>query len=886
MAPAQIPKDFEAAARAFDSANFPEAERLVRAALTRSPDDTYGLNLLAATLDRQEKYKEAEHVYWRALGRGRSATLLNNVGNHYRAIGQRGQARKYYQETVRLEPRHSNANYQLAALDVEDRRHFEALAHLRMLPGAEQQQPAVLLLKGRAQFQSGQPEAARQTLAPLEAALETNSSVAFSLGVAYYQEKLYADAVRAFEAALRQAPGNFDILYNLGLAYEHQGQKGRAAEVLEGALRVNSRSADATYHLAAVMAELGHDEAATDLIIRAREMAPERPELSLLLAHECVKQEFWFDAAEAYESYLRLRPDDWEAQRELAFLYGEVKYFERALPHLDRYIAARPKDAEGYYLRGLILWHLKRSEAASEAFRRALKLNPRLAEAWSRLGEIAREKNDLNEAARNYRKALEIQSNEPNALYGLGQVLNVGGDYREAVPLFEKAIEMRQDEPAPHYQLSLAYRHLGDQPRAQAELEKFQELGQKSSERKYFRTGLVAYLKEGMKLSDSERRARELQYLERAAAIKTGDEGIRARLLDAYLASGKKEKADKTIRQWLGRDPDGRAALKVGEVLARHGDYEGAITYLNQAAERDPRSSAAYMDLADAQFHLGRYNEALKLLAPLTPPRELAVDYHLLEAAILDKLQRFDGALAAYQEAIRAEPRQESPYMELGLFFVAHQAYDAALENFRAAERILPKSLKLALAEAIVLNLAGQREESFTKLRAIEGRWPEQDLPYILAGISAYTTYRFEDSRREFEKAAALGSSNPLTYYYLALLESESAQSNLNEALRWAELAVGGDPTFAQAHFLLGKLHKRMGRIQEARQSLEAAVRLQPNLAEAHYLLSRVYAELGDPARADAETRESVRWHREVHQVSPEKESMLRLFVQVEPARR
>ncbi len=271
-----------------------------------------------------------------------------------------------------------------------------------------------------------------------------------------------------------------------------------------------------------------------------------------------MKQEFWFEAAEAYENYLHLRPEDWDTRKELAYIYGQVKYFERALPHLDRYVVARPQDPEGFYLRGLIAWHMKRSPAAAEDFRHALTLNPHLAEAWSRLAETAREKNDLDEAARFYRKALEIQPNEANALYGLGQVLNTREEYREAVPLLQKAIEVRGDEPAPHYQLSIAYRHLGQEDQAREELEKFQQLRKTSEQRKYFRTGLIAYLREGMKLSDGERQARQLEYLERAAAIKSGNATIRERLVDAYLDAGKKDRAEQAIREWVTTDTNKR----------------------------------------------------------------------------------------------------------------------------------------------------------------------------------------------------------------------------------------------------------------------------------------------------------------------------------------
>lgn len=878
----QTPKDFAAAAAAFEAGNFAEAERLVREGLSHHPRDVSGLNLLAVALDGQKKYSEAEAVYKLALNQGSDATLLNNLANHYLATGRKDKARSYYEQALRRDPHHSNALCQLARFELEDHRPSEALARLRLLPEAERRKPAALLLLAQALFESGQAKAARQFLTPLEASRDTDLSVAFSLGVLYYREKLYAESIRAFEAALHQSPGDFDILYNLGLAYNQGGEKDRAAEVLERAVRVNTNSADALYRLAVVMDELGRDETASALLIRAREAAPDRPELSLLLARECSKQEFWLDASEAYQAYLRAKPEDWNVRWELALVYGRLRDFENALSQMDRYVAARPKDAKGFYLRGLIAWHLKRSAAAAKDFRHAIELNPRQAESWSRLGEIGRQRNDLGEAERRFRRALEIDPKEPNALYGLGQVLNARGQYREAASILQKATAGRPDEPAPHYQLSLTYRRSGQESLARAEMQKFQELRKTSGGTKYPRTGLVAYVREGMKLSESERRARELQYLERAAAIKADDTGIRERLVNAYLDAGKKAQADESIRQWLTQDASGQAALKAGTAMARHGDYDAAIPYFSQAANHPALAFVAQVRMADAKFHLGQYAPALALLSQLTPPLDDA-DYYLLRASILDKLQRYEEALASYELAIRAQPRQENPYLELGLFFVAHQAFDAAIEDFRAAQKVLPQSLKLAVGEAIVLNLAGHREDSFERLRGIEKRWPEQDWPYILAGISAYTAYRYEDSRREFEKAAALESTNPLTYYYLALLDTASPQGDSAEALRWAEMAVKDDPQFAQGRLLLGKIYNRQGKTAEALENLEEAVRLEPNLADAHYLLSRIYAQLGETTRAETERSESERWHREVHQVSPDKENIVRLLVEVEP---
>ena len=879
-APAE--KSFEAAAGAFAAGNMPETERLARQALSRHPDDPLGLTLLAAALDGQKKYSEAEAVYLKALRLGRSPTLLNNLANHYLASDRKDKATTFYQETLRLDPRHANAHYQLASLLLEEHKPREALEHLLVLPAEEREKGAVALLLGQALIEAGRLEEARKILKPLEEAKEKDVRVAFSLGLAYYRANLYPEAVRAFEAALRQSPGEFDILYNLGLAYQQAGQKQRAAEVLDRAVQVDSHSTEAMYRLALLMGDLGRDDAATELLIRAREVRPEKPELSLLLGRECAKQNFWLDASEAYENYLRLKPEDWEARRELALVYGRLRYFEQALEQMNRYVAARPKDAEAFHLRGLIAWHLKRPRQAAEDFRRALELDPRHAESWSRLGGIAREKNEIDEAERCFRRALEIQPTEANALYGLGQILNSRGQFRQAVPVLQRAVKSRTAEPAPHYQLSIAYRRLGNEELARTEMETFQQLRKASDAGKFLRTGLVAYLREGLKLSEAERRARETEYLERAAAIKSGDSGILARLVDAYLSANRKLQADATIQKWLAADKSGLAALKVAQLLAQHGDYEAAIQYFREARQHQAHYYSAQMGLAEAESRLGRPESALQTLEQLKASSDDA-DYHLLRAAILDKLQKFQEALASYQLSIRAQPQRETPYLELGLFLVRHRAFAAALEDFRAAEKVLPQSLRLALAEAIVLNLAGKRGDSYEKLKEIEGRWPEQDWPYILAGISAYTAYLFDDARREFEKAAALESTNPLTYYYLALLESQSSQKDLHEALRWAELAVQGDPDFAQARYLLGSLYVSLGRADAARENLEAAVRLQPTLAEAHYLLARLYAEMGDTARAESETRESIRWHREVH-VSPGQQDLMQLLVRVDPA--
>src|SRR5712692_3821526 len=151
---AQVPKNFEPAAAAFDAGHFAEAEHLLRDALAREPEDIYGLNLFAVTLDREGQFKEAESVYRRALSHGANAALVNNLANHYRSTGENERARKYYLETLRFDPHHANANSQLAALDLAAHRPADALRRIAALDPAEQKRPAVILLRAQALLQS------------------------------------------------------------------------------------------------------------------------------------------------------------------------------------------------------------------------------------------------------------------------------------------------------------------------------------------------------------------------------------------------------------------------------------------------------------------------------------------------------------------------------------------------------------------------------------------------------------------------------------------------------------------------------------------------------------------------------------------------------------
>src|SRR5690348_16208391 len=192
---AEAPRSvLEKAAADFQRGKVGEAEQAVRAALRRAPDDPAALGLLGVVLDSQKRYDEAEGAYRRALAASPSPALLNNLGNHYLAQGKAAPARAAYLKVVTVEPRHPNANLQLARLCVAARQGPAAIHYLEHLGPEDQASPPVAILRARALYLSGQQESALALLRDVEKRAGNDSSVSLSIGMAYVDWQRYADA--------------------------------------------------------------------------------------------------------------------------------------------------------------------------------------------------------------------------------------------------------------------------------------------------------------------------------------------------------------------------------------------------------------------------------------------------------------------------------------------------------------------------------------------------------------------------------------------------------------------------------------------------------------------------------------------------------------------
>lgn len=269
----------------------------------------------------------------------RSASLLNNYGNHLLRTGQRAAARAAFLKVAAADPAHPNANAQLARLTLEDKAGPEALRYLDRLPAEAQRLPEAVLLRLRALYLSGRNSEAEPILESLSPAAQGDVRLSFSAGLALASAGQYEKAETFFSQALELAPADFDVLYNLGLAASHAGHQARTYKVFETALQLRPDDVDVLYNLGAIDAALKRNDQALMWLARAAKQAPDRAGVQQLLAQNASALGYYSDSAMAWDRYFKLAPKDDTARRERGFTTALSGQRQEGLVDLQWYVA-------------------------------------------------------------------------------------------------------------------------------------------------------------------------------------------------------------------------------------------------------------------------------------------------------------------------------------------------------------------------------------------------------------------------------------------------------------------------------------------------------------------------------------------------------------------
>jgi outer membrane receptor protein involved in Fe transport len=260
-------------------------------------------------------------------------------------------------------------------------------------------------------------------------------------------------------------------------------------------------------------------------------------------------------------------------------------------------------------------------------------------------------------------------------------------------------------------------------------------------------------------------------------------------------------------------------------------DLPGALDAARHALRINPRFGIAALREAELLVNLGRHRNARAALERARALVPLHPQWHVLSGFLLASEDRLDAAHAAFDEAIRLNPRLANGYLGRGLIRIRRggaAGLDAGIEDLR---------------------LAAAREPNRALLRA-----------YLAKALQIHGEFNF--SNEALRRAMELDPADPTAWLYLALLRREqnrinegilalrqSIQRNDNRHVFRSRLLLDEDRAVRGAN--LASLYRDAGMEEVARREAARAVDAQYANPSAHLFLAHSYNLLRDQRQAD-----------------------------------
>ena len=712
----------------------------------------------ARQLDGEGRCAEAEALYQSALRSGAGVAVLNNFGNHYLACREPEKAAEIFERLLKIEPRHANANLQMARLAEQRKEPAKALAYLDRVAKPDVE---IQMARAEALAAMGRRDAAARMLGRIGKST-SDPRILFALGMSWGRAGFYGEAEQAFQRVLERDAGDDDVLFNLGAAAARAGHFDRARNAFLAILKSKPDDPDSTYELGRVEASSGNYKRAVYLLAKARQAMPRRAEVNLALARAAEMGGFYGDAIAAYDEYIRQRPEDEFARRDRAAVAAFTRAgHAQARTELERWVKAHPDDAVGHYDLALAEGQEEPGAAAGEV-ERAIALDGRLEPARFYRAWLLEQSGKYEESLADAKAAVALKPEDARALDLLGLDYLDLARAAEAEPVLRKAMKAGESHPELMadvlFHMARCLSELGRREEARPLIARFQQLRTEAPAHPREQPGVI----EAATLPPDELARRVAAEYRDAVAMNPNDARLRLRLAQALIAAGRADEAEKTFRDLLGMKPPADVARDAGKALLAERRYALAAESLRMALAETPAAiPAAWLDLALAEFFASGPDAALKDLE--TAPRQTATgDYHVMRAMILEAAGNNDAALSEMRESA-GQPVMRARLAEEGALLLArHGEAERALELLDRAIRSGPEDRSLRLTRVAVLAGAGRVKAAEAAVKEMENRWPEWDRAWVADAMLLARDGRSEEAKARMVMAEALGARDAI----------------------------------------------------------------------------------------------------------------------------
>jgi tetratricopeptide (TPR) repeat protein len=466
--------------------DFVEAQRVLAESAKQFPGDAGFDNLLGIVEAQRSQYGAAETSFKRAIQREPKFTgAYLNLGRLYQENSATDsqahrKALEIYERVIKYEPGNSEANYQSAALLLEQGRYQDSLSRLSHLPVDTQNSAQALSLRCGDYAAMGDHKRTDDAAALLLRSFDFSEPDAQQILPALQKGKRTDIVISLLEHLQNRHALSVAMLHPLGLAYEAAGKLPEARATLEQFVEGGNLSVATLFELARVAHEQKDYKASLGYLAHALDIEPQNPALHYSFGLVCLDLDLIAEARNSFEKAVKLKPED----PSYNYAMGAASLFRHdpaeAVPYFEKYLNLKPQDPRGTMGIGTAFFRAKDYASALPWLKQASQ-NPETATvAHYYLGSIALQERRFDEAAKELGLALKGNPDYTDALAELGQYYLLKKDYPQAERQIQHALQIDANHFAANFYLLMLYTRTGDSRReAQSkrydELQKFRE---------------------------------------------------------------------------------------------------------------------------------------------------------------------------------------------------------------------------------------------------------------------------------------------------------------------------------------------------------------------------------------------------------------------------
>jgi tetratricopeptide (TPR) repeat protein len=393
------------------------------------------------------------------------------------------------------------------------------------------------------------------------------------------------------------------------------------------------------------------------------------------------------EAIADYREALRIAPRNLDAAIGLAQAFRAVHNFDAATQILEQARREHPRSAAPLAILGDLELELQTYDAAIAHLTAALAIEPANLDARNRLAVAYKAKGGAADMAMALEQIAKVLARDPKnalALYTRAEIYANQNRDGSALPDAEKVVDLQPQNPRGR---ALLGKILVRAPAGAA------------AEEIKSRCGRAVLALEPLTGGAGD-----------GAASPPADSETLFLLSRAYRCAGEDEKAAAALQEFEKASQNDRTT-KENQIQAKHlvqqadelaikNDFAGSLAVLQQAAAMDATYPGAYAQLAKLYYSAGEIEKASDAIGQALARAPYHPEYLYVQGKILEKQEKLDDALAAFQQTVLVNPKESDAYFEMGWIYQQRGERVKARAAYAKAVEISPEDpdYKRALA--------------------------------------------------------------------------------------------------------------------------------------------------------------------------------------------